>query len=402
MKKCLLVITILLSAISLSNAQQVSGSWLITIVSVDNKEQEVYAPIDFLENGELEISGRPMGSWTYDQNTQVLQIVSDKFKELHGTNRVKVFNESALIIENKGARIQLVRLDLQKNVMENQASGLMGTWQVKDDHNRAVTKLLLFEAPDIIRVIEHESGMQTTSEGTWIFNSEKKSLIVIGRLSDIKGETQVVMKSETEVAFINKACHLSAVKKEPNAIGKERLNFNEDDFYDGEGNFKYDADEHKLPWQDAYALMASLTDVERLVYEYSTLIDETGVFEKKTLTADVNVDEAAELVSIDFIFYGYDQYNLPDDAALPPNQIKVAQCTNKLYPQKEMTYRVVGADQLTTAAGTFECTIIEGVDSFGVRKKCWLINDQPGVYAKIIEDKPGDFGHYIIYELLEM
>lgn len=168
MKKCLLVITILLSAISLSNAQQVSGSWLITIVSVDNKEQEVYAPIDFLENGELEISGRPMGSWTYDQNTQVLQIVSDKFKELHGTNRVKVFNESALIIENKGARIQLVRLDLQKNVMENQASGLMGTWQVKDDHNRAVTKLLLFEAPDIIRVIEHESGMQTTSEGTWI------------------------------------------------------------------------------------------------------------------------------------------------------------------------------------------------------------------------------------------
>jgi len=31
-----------------------------------------------------------------------------------------------------------------------------------------------------------------------------------------------------------------------------------------------------------------------------------------------------------------------------------------------------------------------------------MINNKPGVYAKIIADKPGPFGQYSVYELLEI
>lgn len=44
---------------------------------------------------------------------------------------------------------------------------------------------------------------------------------------------------------------------------------------------------------------------------------------------------------------------------------------------------------------------MEVIGSFETCKKLWMINDIPGVYAKIIADKPGTFGQYSVYELQE-
>ena len=402
MKKYVLIIAILLSGIGVASAQKISGNWLITKVNVDGKEQGVYTRIDFLENGDMEVSGRNMGTWTYNQKKKVINIVSAKFKELNGTSEVKEINESELIIENNGARIFFVKLDKQKITNDNLASGLIGTWQIVDDNNPDVTKLITFKAPDIVTTVEWEPGMESTSEGTWIFDPRKMSLLIMGRLSDFGGENKVVSIGETELELINNNNHFIAKRRDQKTSGIEHLKFTEADFYDQEGDYRYEDDEQKLPWQDPYKMMASLAGVQHLVYTHSTLIEETGVFNSKKLTADVSVDEAGEMLNIDFIFYGYDQYNLPEDTELPPNQINPFQCTNKLYPQQDIAFRVIGNEQLVTPAGTFDCTVIEGVDNFEVRKKCWLVNDRPGIYAKIIEDKSGDFGHYIIYELQEM
>ena len=77
--------------------------------------------------------------------------------------------------------------------------------------------------------------------------------------------------------------------------------------------------------------------------------------------------------------------------------------SNPIYPLEGILYRVVGEEQITTPAGTFECTVLEAVNYSDVLKKLWMVNDKIGVYAKIIEENPDEnSGYYYIYELQEI
>ncbi len=169
-------------------------------------------------------------------------------------------------------------------------------------------------------------------------------------------------------------------------------------FFNEDGDYKYYEDEGKLPWQDSYEMLRSLENVKQLVYSYSKLDEDAGVFEDKRLRADVNSNLEEGSLSIDYIFYGYDRYNLPEDADLPPNY----EYSNLLYPEEDNSFRVTGSEQITTTAGTFDCTVVETTGSFEAMKKLWMINYKPGIYAKIITDKPGDHGQYSVFELKEI
>ncbi len=143
----------------------------------------------------------------------------------------------------------------------------------------------------------------------------------------------------------------------------------------------------------------SLLNVKQLVYIYATLIDGTKAFENKTLIANVHASLEEDGFTIDNIFNGYDRYHVPDDSEFPEN----SNFSEPLYPLIENTYRIVGNEQLTTPAGTFDCTILEVVSDSEVLKKLWMINDKIGVYAKVIEDNPDEtFGHYCVYELQDI
>jgi hypothetical protein len=178
-----------------------------------------------------------------------------------------------------------------------------------------------------------------------------------------------------------------------------RLDFTAEEFFTEDGDFKYEADIEKLPWQDPIEMMMTLVNVKHLVYKFSTLVENTESVEDKTLTSDINSNPQEQALSIDFIFYGYDRYNLPEDAALPPNEFDEY---NKLYPEEDNSFRVVGSEQITTPAGTFNCVVVEVLIDDEARKKLWMTKDKPGVYAKIIDDKAGTWGHYHIYELQEI
>jgi len=179
----------------------------------------------------------------------------------------------------------------------------------------------------------------------------------------------------------------------------ERFNFNQDMFIDQDENYKYEADEEKLPWKSSYEMMMSLINTDQLIYKYANLIEDTEIFENKTLKADIKTNEDAQMLSIDFIFRGYDRYNLPEDADLAPNQLDF-RFDNKIYPLKDLLLRISGKETITTNAGTFKCTLIEAYSNLSEESyKLWMINDKPGVYAKIIADKAGMFGHYHVFEL---
>ncbi len=182
----------------------------------------------------------------------------------------------------------------------------------------------------------------------------------------------------------------------------KRLSFTQDMFIDEHDNYLYEADEEKLPWHDPYQMMMSLNSADQLIYKYANLLEDTKTFEYKTLKADVQINETDQKLNIDFIFHGYDRYNLPEDAELPPNQLDF-RFDNRIFPLKDLFIRISGEETITTKAGTFNCLVIEALSNmYEESYKLWMIIDKPGVYAKIIADKSGILGHYHIFELAEI
>ena len=74
---------------------------------------------------------------------------------------------------------------------------------------------------------------------------------------------------------------------------------------------------------------------------------------------------------------------------------------NAFFPRAEpWPYRIAGVEKVTVPAGIFDCTVIEAMD--GDKKlKYWMINDMPGIYAKIIQEEidPFDNLEYSVQEL---
>ena len=76
---------------------------------------------------------------------------------------------------------------------------------------------------------------------------------------------------------------------------------------------------------------------------------------------------------------------------------------NKFFPQKELQpFKIVNnSAQITINGQKYFCTLVEGFDG-DEKIKYWMINDKPGVFAQIIQEKTGKNGHYIIYQLLDI
>ncbi len=378
-----------------------TGKWLLEKVEKDGKTEFVGQIMDLNSNGIFYAQGMIFGTWDYNKATEKISFdVKEEGDELNGKHPILKSNKATFIIDVEGAKLCFLKIDNEKIAKENGTSGLIGTWRLSDEESSDVLHILKFKSPDKFTFVEKTENSASTSNGMWIFNKSEKTVILIGRLQKLRGLNKVIAIKNNEISLGNKGTIYSFKKEAQHEVKIEHLTFTQDDFFteDGEGDFKYDDDEQKLPWKDYMEMMMTLVNVKQLVYNYSNLIEAVDIFENKTLIADVNSNPQEVELSIDFIFNGYDRYNLPEDAGLPPNEFDAY---NKLYPEEDNNnFRVVGSEQITTPAGTFDCTVIEVVDGFDRSKKLWMINDKPGVYAKIIDEKRDEsYGYYHLYEL---
>jgi hypothetical protein len=288
------------------------------------------------------------------------------------------------------------------NVSIAQKPNITGKWNLtkmqRGEEVKTVDSGVIFEENGITKLgfFNMEEIMEA---GTWEYIPSDNSIQMNSDVEQsINGKAEIIEISENELVYKKEGVVYSFVRYPDEPQTTSRLNFTIDDFFDDNGDYKYYDDEENLPWQDLSEMVTSLTKVKQLVYLFSKENDETDDFEQMELIAEVasNVEEMT--LNIDYIFYGYDRNNLPEDAALPPN----TNYENLLYPEEENTFRIAGNEEITTPAGTFDCTIIEVCTQQESQKKLWMINDKPSIYAKIIEEKSGDFGHYYVYELQEI
>lgn len=396
----LIMILISLSGIVRADDNQVHGNWLLTKVIENNSVIEPFVSVDFAENGQFSSMGIPAGTWKFEKKSKLLKIASKNFKKLNGDNKVLKLSKDELVINNSSSRMVFGKIDPKKTAAENADSGLAGTWIFQNSTNPDIIRLLIFKKPDGITEIEKEPGVESRDSGTWIFNKREKILYLLGHFENLRGKNRVIELSDKKITLENSGEKYQFKKAEQNSQKIERLRFTEDDFFNINGEYKYEDDRDKLPWQDPYEMIEYLKNLHQLKYRFSTLINGTDVFISKTLTAYVKANDKKESVNIDYIFHGYDKNNLPEDTELPPNMINPYRNTNCLYPEKETIFRVTGRETITTPAGIFECTVIEAANDFNIDRKLWMIDNKPGIYAKIIiDDNSADFPHYSVYEL---
>lgn len=404
MKKLNVLSIAIIAFIGSINAQKsdLIGSWLLTKVEVGDKVQNPYQITNFNEDGNFYVMGIEAGTWNYNKSNNAIVMASKLDKDFNGEGKIDHLSKNELEFTKDGAKMFYKKVAMKTIIANNKNSGFIGMWDFKNVPYPNVNTLVTFLEPDEYTMIQKEEGMTATFRGTWIFDPQDKTLIIIGFNGEniFRGKNNLIKTSEDIIELENNGSIFKGNKKAKSNIKIERLTFSNEDFYKEDGDYKYYDDEEKLPWNDSYKMMTDLANVKQLVYNYSTLINGTNSFETKTLTANLvaNIDEGT--LNIDNIFKGYDSYNLPEDSEMPTNNYDEY---HKLFPLDEDTFRVVGEEEITVAAGTFNCTVIEAIGSFDENIKLWMINDMPGIIAKVIKDNPDEsFGHYYVYELQEI
>lgn len=400
MKKATIILIVLLSLVKVTNAQdsKISGSWLVTKIVVGDQVDEPLFVIDYSADGFIITQGIDVGSWSHNQKEEKLIMSSDMDKDFGGDCKITSLNQKQFNFTKGEEKWFLSRLNMAEIAADNLESGLIGSWEFAANTNDDLTKVLNFKAPDSFTLIEKQPGMESRTGGMWIYNPKEQSLLLLGRIEQIAGKSRILTISKKELVLENAGSETVMHKSEANSQKIERLSFTEAEFFDENGEYKYDGEEGKLPWTDPLDMLMSLVNTKQLEYNFSTLVEGTEVFETKKLTAEVKADKEEQTLKIDFIFFGYDRYSLPDDTALPSKYLNM-NYGNQFYPLEENSFRVVGKEDLETVSGTYNCTVVESTGLSEERYKLWMINDKPGVYAKIIQDKEGMFGHYYIYEL---
>ncbi len=393
-KTITLLITLFFAATLTAGKTNILGNWIITKVESKNDVSHPYQTLAFMQDGTLKIMGIPVGTW--ELKAEKLYLKTNVFEKKNENYDVTAKGNDNLILSNKEKTMYLQKMDKTTVAENNKKSGLAGKWKINGDYPEMI-RIFDFVLPDSLTVVENEPGVTSSYIGSWVYNPNDKSLILMMMGTEMRGKYNME-KIDDELILKNEKFTLKGKPVNVSATEIKHLNFTEEDFYDADGNYKYDADEEKLPWQEPYSIIENLIQVEELVYRYSDFLPEVNVPKQKILKARVTSNPDNVELCVDYIFDGYDNENLPEDTQLTPN-CYTQDSYNKLFPFKGDTYRVAGTEQITTPAGTFNCTVIDVAGDFDAVSRLWLINDMPGIIAKIIREKKDDFGYYKIFEL---
>jgi len=407
MKKTIVTLIAFILCTGFINAQKdkIVGNWLVKEVKTENRTQTPYMITEYTEDSKMIMMGMELATWDYNKKSNEIVMTSEFDKDFNGNSKILKLTNKKLVVEKDDAIITYLKLDLEKIAEANKNSGLMGDWEISSP-NPETKYFVTFKELDQFIFIQKDDYHESTIKGTWIFNKDTMSLTMIGFRDKTMpfGESKITRLDAASLELKNNGNTFKAIKKTQPTQKIERLTFTQEDFFTEEGDYLYENEEQKLPWYQlsVYGMRNTYAAINQVTYNYKTLIDETQSFDSKTLTTNVSVNFEEDEIEIlfDYIFNGYDSYNLPEDYNLPPNK---HDNYNDLFPYEDISFRVVSNEKISVPAGDFDCTVLEGLGSSEEMVKLWMIDDMPGIYAKIIQDNPDEhFGSYHIYELQEI
>jgi len=387
-----LLLTLLLFVLSAAaQNKKPLGRWLLTRAEINGKTVTPYQIFEFKEDGKLLAMGFEMGTWQYNAKSQRLVLKSDKDKDFNGTLTVATLTSESLVTRNETATYHYLRLNEEQIARDNRTAPLPGTWKLDGtDYPFAAVQ---FTLPQDFKLVQASNGETDRSSGAWIFLPREQSVIFVGFSHLLRGKAQLSKVSAQGFTLRLADRPLTAQRIDTSAQKIERLTFSEDDFpQDSE------PDPSQLPWQDFDRMAQFLSKVAAVQYSNGILLPELNLLKHTSvIVSKIEADPMKPSVKFtNFTVSGKDSSQFSENY-----RGELMNNNNAFFPKEEpWPYRVTGTEKVTVPAGTFTCTVVEAVDG-DKKTKYWMINDMPGLYAKIIFEETDPFGElsYRVQEL---
>jgi hypothetical protein len=296
-----------------------------------------------------------------------------------------------------------------------QESKIIGNWQLTTvagvgETETGLEVVFIFEDTGVLKAARNVDS-KTINAGTWKYNKQKKLLVMSSDLDkDFNGEASVIEANNKELIYKKNGATFSFIKLEkmnsPAKIEMEKpiLSFESEDFYHSEDGFNEELEAKELPWKIT-AIVNNLKDKKEILFQYTSFPDSREAA-SWVVGTKFNFNEADQTLSTRDYSYAQNDYIDMTEQAIPVDVFTENKEDFRFYPEEELDYyKVVATNEiLKTALGDFECTVVEGVGGFSEKIQYWMINNQPGIFAKIIKvkDAPEPFGETNVYILKEI
>ncbi len=384
---------ILLTLTGYAQNDKLIGSWLMTRVEMGDKVKEPYFITEFNRNGKMLVMDMEVATWKYETKDGIIILESNLDKDSNGKEKILKLTGQELDVDKDGVKMFYQRVDRARMAEKNSASHLSGTWAMQGEKNSAA--FLKFALPDSFIFFKATYGESETIRGAWLYCPDENAVILMGLSPSLRGKYAVKQADAKRLVLQKNGEILTGERYDADAAKIERLTFEEDELpeeYSGP---------YELPWLDFDQMVQFLGSVHSVKYQHGALVQE---FDALSSTYDI-----LSTIKVDKQKPGVRFTNLAianGDTSQFSQDYKdgLAESFNDFFPRDEpWPYRIAGIEKVAVPAGVFECTVVEGFD--GDKKvKFWMINDMPGIYAKIIQERIDPFGEleYTVDELKEI
>ena len=391
MKRYLFIFVLMLSVFSLrAQSADVSGKWLLSQAEIKGRTVNPFQIMEFRKDGKLIMMDMEMGTWKRNPNAKQIILKSDRDKDFNGAMTIAKLTAERMILKKGKDVYTYSRVDPERIKRDNEKSALAGLWSLTGtEYPCAFLKL---DLPQDFALVQVAFGETDRASGSWIFSPKDQAIIFVGFSHLLHGKVKLadLKKDEFSIQLTDRTLQAKKVKPAP----IERLTFEEDDFPEEPD----EQSQARLPWKDFDGMVQFLSNIKAVRYRVGQLLPKLNVLAYPTEhLAKVQAD--VQKPSVRFTNLSVSEGNASQYSEKVLNSMSGDEF--HFFPLEDFwQYRVVGSEKLTVPAGTFDCTVVEAVD--GDKKfKLWMINDKPGIYAKIIREETDPFGNvnYSIEEL---
>jgi hypothetical protein len=389
MKKITFILLIMLFFAANVFSASITGNWLAVKIDDGKKITEPYFTFNLNTDGKFSVMQIPFGNWKISKDKKILTLSSKFDKDFNGDIKILKLTDTDLVLEKDNIVYYYKNINEQKISKTNSSAPILGTWTFKEDY---MTHTIKFEKPDHFLAVSTGDGSTTRISGNWIYNKNENSIITISFFRELKGKNIIKKITKDELIIENKGKIFKLKKEKLNKV--ERLNFTYDDFSE------QDISEENLPWNDFYKMVDYLSGIKEIHYKRSYLIPETNTFKISTIKSEITANKQKQSVKFRNIYIENDI----EEQFSEKYKDSLSERYNYFFPKDTPhPYKILGTQTVIVPAGTFDCTVVEGFDDED-KIKYWLINDKPGIYAKIIIDGKSLLGDlkYIIMELKDI
>ena len=431
MKKLVLVFVMLLSvSIASAKGPKFLGSWMSEKIVAEGSAHQMFMPITFEDDNDIIAEDMVFGIWHYNKKTKLINIISFFASEFNGDWSIKELSKEKLILKKGEFEWHLFAYDKTAIAATNAGLGLSGLWKLESKTNiqnsgveeaveEAVEEEAVEEAVEeevveeaVEEEVVEESGAQEEAyqeeyeykeelpnlylsfedidyslkeisdgyssnlKGEWMYKPKQNSILFIaGRRSEIIGDAKIIEHTDKKLSFENNGAKYVFEKKE--SVEIETLTFDYE-YLDNHRN-----EEMQLPWGEFDKLMAQMSSISTMMYSKGVYNSDLGIFDNSAVNYNTKVEDDYQVIIT--------ENAISDDGSIEENQMSIGEdygSENIFFPLNQLDdYVILGKETIVTPQGAFKCTVVIGIGEDEVKYKLWMIDDKPGVYAKIITQK---------------